>query len=412
MSMAIESLPEPRRRPDDALWRYLARRLARDLPISIREEGRRAVVRSRAPRAELAVREPATYREALTGGSVGLGLTYAAGWWDADDLVQALRALCRRLGIPSPTRQRLESVAARLRPAHRSASEDKDRDRRAVRAHYDLGDDFFALFLDPTLTYSCAYFERPGMSLADASVAKLDRICKLAELKAGDEVLEIGSGWGSFALHAAERLGCSVTTTTVSLHQAEHVRKKVAEEGLESRISVLERDYRDLRGQFDKVISIEMIEAVGWRQLDAFFHGCAGLLRPGGILVIQAIVIDDRLYEWAKRRSDFIKEVIFPGSSIPSLGSLIASAARTGALRLVEQHDIGLHYAETLKRWRARLHEERAHVLALGFDESFFRLWDFYLAYCEAGFAERRISDVQLVFESPAAVRHRWTPWP
>jgi cyclopropane-fatty-acyl-phospholipid synthase len=363
------------------------------------------------PEATLMVREPAAYREVLTRGSVGLGRTYAAGWWDADDLVLALRLLTRRLPVGSSGRQQLLRLAGLLK-ARRRPAEDKNQNRRDVQAHYDLGDEFFARFLDPTLTYSCAYFDRPGMTLAEGSVAKLDRICQLAELAAGDEVMEIGTGWGSFALHAAAQYGCSVTTTTVSSRQLDFARRRVTELGLDSQISVLDLDYRDLRGQFDKVVSIEMIEAVGWRQLDTFSGMCARLLRPGGILVVQAIVIDDRVYERAKRGSDFIKTVVFPGSSIPSTASILSSVRRTGPLRLVECHDIGLHYAETLSRWRSRFHDERAAITALGFDEFFLRLWEFYLAYCEAGFAERRISDVQLVFEAPAARRRRGMPLP
>lgn len=408
-SIGIE-MPRARPRPDDVVWRALTRWLLRGWPIDLRESG---VLRTRRPSGSdvaVQVREAATYREVLKDGSVGLGRTYAAGWWETDDLVLALRMLTRRLGVASPSRQRLLRFAGVLKEGWPHQADNKLRIRRDVRAHYDLGDEFFARFLDPTLTYSCAYFERPGMSLEEASVAKLDRICRLAELECGDNVVEIGTGWGSFALHAAAQYGCAVTTTTVSSHQLRVARRRVAEQGLHGLVSVLDLDYRDVRGQFDKVVSIEMVEAVGWRHLDAFFSACAGLLRPGGILVLQAIVIDDQVYEQAKRQADFIRTVIFPGSSIPSIASILSSARRTNSLRLVECHDIGLHYAETLSRWRARFREERAAISALGFDDAFIRLWDFYLAYCEAGFSERRISDVQFVFEAPGARRRRGTP--
>lgn len=405
------ALPRSRPRADDVVWRAVSRRLLRGVPIDLRENGAPPTDGSTG-RVTLKVHDPATYREVLKGGSVGLGRTYAAGWWEADDLVLALRLMTRRLGLPSPSRQRLVRLAGLLKGGWSGAAENKQRDRRQVRAHYDLGDEFFERFLDPTLTYSCAYFERPGMCLEEASVAKLDRICRLAELERGDSVVEIGTGWGSFALHAATQYGCSVTTTTVSARQLGVARRRVSEQGLDGQVTVLDLDYRDLRGQYDKVVSIEMIEAVGWSQLDSFLSACAGLLRPGGLLVLQAIVIDDRLYEQAKRQADFIKTDIFPGSCIPSVASILASARRTGALRLVECHDIGLHYAETLARWRERFQAERASISALGFDESFLRLWDFYLAYCEAGFSERRISDVQLVFEAPGARRHRGSPPP
>lgn len=403
--------PRAARRLDDAVWRALATKGLRGSGIRLCDESLPCSAADNAStHTVVRVREPAAFREVVKRGSVGLGRTYAAGWWEADDLVSVLRLLTRRVAPGSRTRQRLLAVPGLLRAMRPRLPRDKVRDRQDVQAHYDLGDDFFALFLDPTLTYSCAYFERSGMTLAEASIAKLERICELAALKRSDAVLEIGTGWGSFALHAAKHYGCSVTTTTVSARQHAYARRRVREEGLDSQVSVLDLDYRDLEGKFDKVVSIEMIEAVGWRQLDTFLGVCARLLRPSGTLVLQAIVIDDELYENSKRRADFIKTDVFPGSTIPSIGSILRSARRTGGLRLVECHDIGLHYVETLARWRCELHRQRAAVHALGLEKSFYRLWDFYLAYCQAGFAERRISDVQLVFEAPDARRSRGTP--
>lgn len=409
--------PLAHRSPDEALWRALARRAVRGVPVALYEEGRLLEGRSGCPEATLNVREPQTYREVFRRGSVGLGQTYSAGWWEAEDLVTLIRLFARAFGASASGWARLTSPWSAVRPGRGARRREtwvparsKDLDRADVRAHYDLGDDFFALFLDPTMTYSCAYFEQPGMTLEEASVAKLERICRLAELDAGDEVVEIGTGWGSFALHAAARYDCRITTTTVSSRQVEYARRRVDEAGLGHLVSVVDLDYRDLRGLYDKLVSIEMVEAVGWRQLDRFFRSCAGLLRPGGLMALQAIVIDDRFYERAKRRDDFIKAAVFPGSSIPSVGSLVSAARRTGALRLVECRDIGLHYAETLARWRRRFGEQRGALSRLGFDEDFFRLWDFYLAYCQAGFAERRISDVQLLFECPGASRHRGKP--
>jgi cyclopropane-fatty-acyl-phospholipid synthase len=224
--------------------------------------------------------------------------------------------------------------------------------------------------------------------------------------------MEIGTGWGSFALHAARQYSAKVTTTTISANQLVFARRRVRDEDLEALVSVVDSDYRDLVGQFDKVVSIEMVEAVGWPQQDAFFEACARLLRPGGLFVLQSIVIDDRYYEQSKYQKDFIKSVVFPGSCIPSVGSIVSSARRTGRLRLVECHDMGVHYAETLSRWRSQFLKHRAEVEALGYDDAFVRLWDFYLAYCEAGFAERRISDVQFVFEAPGTRRRRGTPAP
>ena len=404
------TLPLGRGRLDDVVWRSLAGRLLRSSPIEIQDASVRITKSSGTrTRGTVRVRNPAAYREVLRAGTVGLGRTYAAGWWEADDLVWVLRLLTRRLARPVGLRGRLLSLPGLARGARRRRRAGKHQDRLDVRAHYDLGDDFFAMFLDPTLTYSCAYFTTPGMTLEQASVAKLERICELAEIGPDDEVMEIGTGWGSFALHAAERHGCSVTTTTVSARQFDFAQKRVAERGLESMVTLLDLDYRELSGQFDKVVSIEMIEAVGWRQLDAFFGSCARLLRPGGIAVVQAIVIDDRLFETSKRRIDFIKSEIFPGSSIPSARSISDSARRAG-LRMVESHDLGLHYSETLARWRRRLHEPRDSTAMGCFDDSFLRLWDFYLAYCEAGFSERRISAMHFVFEAPGAVRRRAMP--
>jgi cyclopropane-fatty-acyl-phospholipid synthase len=394
----------------DALGRAVVRRLVRRVPLSLSENGR-LIESGPAPTvAAVNVREPAAYRAVALGGSVELGRTFAAGWWEADDLVGLLRFLTRRLVRPPTRLDRLASLTSARGGRRLPQRVDKDRDRRNVRAHYDLSDEFFALFLDPTLTYSCALFERPGITLEEAQTAKLERICQLAELDPSDSVLEIGTGWGSFALHAAGRHGCSVTTTTVSEHQLVHARRRVKEADLGSLVSVHDLDYRDLEGTYDKVVSIEMIEAIGWRQVDTFFQACARLLRPGGLLALQAIVIDDRFYERAKHRDDFIKAVVFPGSCLPSVSSLVAAAGRTNSLRLLECADIGQHYAETLARWRSRFHQNRREIEALGFDETFLRLWDFYLAYCEAGFAERRISDVQLLFEAPGGHRRRGAP--
>ena len=352
--------------------------------------------------------DPAAYRAVLARGSVGLGTSYAAGWWDSDDLVGVVRSASRRLPSPAGRLGRITDVLGRaggLGPGRHSAArnglDSRAEDRLDVQAHYDLGDEFFAAFLDPTLTYSCAYFERPGMSLEEASVAKLDRLCAKLDLGPDDEVLEIGTGWGSFAAHAATRYGCRVTTTTISDRQFAYARRRVGEAGLDHLVTVRNDDYRDLHGQWDKVVSVEMIEAVGWRQYRTFFESCARLLRPDGLMALQAIVIDDARYERAKRVDDFIKAVVFPGSCIPSVGVIVAVTTGATDLRVIGLEDIGAHYAETLHRWRARFLDNRRAIAALGFDEPFLRTWDLYLAYCEAGFEERRISDVQMILAKP-----------
>jgi cyclopropane-fatty-acyl-phospholipid synthase len=281
--------------------------------------------------------------------------------------------------------------------------------RRNIGAHYDLSNEFFAAFLDDTLTYSCAVFERPGASLKEASLAKYERICRLADLSGGHEVLEIGTGWGGFALYAAERYGCRVTTTTISREQFALATRRVADAGLADRVRVLDKDYRDLTGRYDRLVSIEMIEAVGPQFLPTFFERCAALLVPEGRMALQAITIRDDQYDAARRETDFIKRHIFPGGTIFSLTALSLAASRTD-LRLLRADDIGPHYAETLRRWRANLRASWPGLLARGFDERLLRLWEFYFCYCEGGFAEGYLGDVQLAFARPGAVAAR-TLW-
>jgi len=353
-------------------------------------------------RVTVKVHDPATYAEVRAHGSVGLGRSYVAGWWDTEDLVELFRIATRHLPSPEGLAGRSLGLWSKVR-GDRSRSRDRHREREVedVRSHYDLGEDFFELFLDPSLTYSCALFERSQMSLEDAQLAKLGRICHDIALGPGDEVLEIGSGWGSFAIHAASRYGCKVTTTTVSQRQYDHVKRRVDEEDLGDLVEVRADDYRDITGSFDKIVSIEMIEAVGWPRFDRFFEVCSERLRPDGLMALQAIVIDDALYERAKRSDDFIKAMIFPGSSIPSIRSIEGSLKKKTDLRVVGLSQIGHHYVETLARWREQLLSRRGEVVDLGFDESFVRLWDLYFAYCQAGFAERRIGDVQMILAKP-----------
>ncbi len=364
------------------------------------------------PVARVVVRDPRAYRALVRRGSVGLGASYAAGWWECDELTDLVRILER---ATTPARRRSDALARRLGPLVEPARRlrewvrppervrTREVDRRHVRAHYDLSNDFFALMLDETMMYSCAFFERPEVTLAEAQSAKLDRLCAKLALSADDHVVEIGTGWGGFALHAARHYGCRVTTTTISDAQFEFATRRVAEAGLADRVSVENRDYRELEGTYDKLVSIEMIEAIGWRQLDTFFATCARLLEPGGLMGLQAIVIDDASYERAKRREDFIKRLVFPGGFLPSIEAMTRSTARVSDLRMVDLEDIGRHYAETLARWRANLEARARAVAALGLGETFSRLWRMYLCYCEAAFLERHVSDVQVVF-----ARDRW----
>ncbi len=354
------------------------------------------------PQATMVIHDPSVYGTVLRGGSVGFGRTYADGLWDSDDLTSLVRVLSIGLQPVTAVQDRVgqwwgsaTDWARRLRPP------DKVTDRLNIRSHYDLSNEFFALMLDETMMYSAAIFETPTVSLAEAQRAKLDRICTKLSLGPDDHVVEIGTGWGGFAVHAAQNYGCRVTTTTISDAQFEYASKRVVDAGLAERITVLDRDYRDLRGSYDKLVSIEMIEAVDWRQHDTFFGTCASLLADDGLMALQAITIDDRSFERAKNSSDFVVELIFPGGCVPSVETITRSLRRTTPLTVIDLEDIGRHYVETLHRWRENVRRNRDEISALGMGPRFERLWDLYLCYCEGAFAERHISDVQLVLAMP-----------
>ena len=352
---------------------------------------------------EIVVRDPRFYRAVAFGGAVGAGEAYAEGWWTTDDLTAVGRLLLRN----RESLERLETGWARLAQPLRRLTHALNRNtrrgsRRNIGAHYDLGNEFFRTFLDDTLTYSCGLFERPGATLRDASIAKYERIAALIDLRPEDHVIEIGTGWGGFAIHAASRYGCRVTTTTISEEQFTLASTRVMEAGLADRVTVLRRDYRDLGGSYDKLVSIEMIEAVGHEHFGTFFALCARLLKPDGRAAIQAITIEDSRYDAARREVDFIKRHIFPGCCIPSLVVLLQAASRAD-LRLERTDEIGAHYAETLRRWRMNLSASRDRLAGLRFDDRFQRLWEFYFCYCEGGFQERAIGTVQMVFAKPAA---------
>jgi cyclopropane-fatty-acyl-phospholipid synthase len=350
----------------------------------------------------VAVHATATYREVLTRGSAGMGEAYVDGWWDCDDLPTLVRILARNLPRLDTFRNGVDRVVS---PAtdliRRMRREDLTRDRLNISAHYDLGNEFFELFLDDTMMYSSAWFADPAVTLAEASTAKLERICSKLGLGPEDHVVEIGTGWGGFATYAAREHGCRVTTTTISVEQERYTRDRIASEGLDHLVTVLGADYRELTGTYDALVSIEMIEAVDWREHDRFFATCGRLLRPGGRMALQAIVIPDQRYERAKTTQDFIKRYVFPGGCLPSVEAIVRSTARTTELSMVDLEDLGLHYAMTLARWRERLFKHEARLGDLQVDEAFLRLWDFYFAYCEGAFAERYVSVVQAVFATP-----------
>ncbi|MBL8842475.1 MAG: class I SAM-dependent methyltransferase [Planctomycetes bacterium] len=350
----------------------------------------------------LEVLDPEFWWRVALRGSIGAGESYMAGEWRASDLVLLVRLFARNRVL----NEQVEGGLARLlrpllRLAHARRRNDRDGARRNIADHYDLGNDFFALFLDPSMTYSCALFETPEQSLADAQRAKIERLCRRLELAPGDHLLEIGTGWGAFALHAAREHGCRVTTTTISRRQHELARERVRAAGLADRIDVRLEDYRDLAGTFDKVVSVEMVEAIGWRQFETYFAAIGRLLAPHGAAAIQSIVIADERYEAARDSVDFIQTHIFPGCCIPSVSALVGAAARASDLRLVALDEIGPHYARTLREWRLALLAQRPALARMGVPEQRIRAWEWYFAYCEGGFEERVLGDVQLRFDRP-----------
>jgi cyclopropane-fatty-acyl-phospholipid synthase len=352
--------------------------------------------------ATVTIRHPGSYRRVLFSGSRGLGEAYVAGWWEADDLTVFLRLLVRNLPRLERHFRSWTKLAGPFYDLIKWPFRNTLQGSRAnIYAHYDLGNDFYALFLDETMTYSCGIFEGEDSTLEEASVAKYDRICQKLALQPGDHVLEIGSGWGGFALHAASRCGCRVTTTTISPAQLTLARKRVQAAGLEDRITLLLQDYRHVQGSYDKLVSIEMIEAVGFEYLDDFFRVCSERLKEDGLMCLQAITIADQVFDRYRRSLDFIRSHVFPGSCLTSVAAMTASLARATDLRLIHLEDITPHYVKTLKLWRENFRARLDQVRALGYPESFLRLWEFYLCYCEAGFAERYTGDVQVLLAKP-----------
>ncbi len=362
--------------------------------LSLDEGAGRRLVRGEGPEAQLSVQDRAAYAALAWGGSKGLGRAYVAGQLDSEDLTALMRFLFR---ATEPNRRRLDRLARALEPVRpRGRVPRPEEDRRHVGAHYDLSNDFFSLMLDETMAYSCAIFEGTE-DLHAAQVEKIDRLCRRLELRAGQRLLEIGTGWGGLAVHAATQYGVEVTTTTISAEQRAYAEERVRAAGLTGQVRVLGEHYRDLTGRYDAVVSVEMIEAVDWRLYDDFFASMAARLVDGGRLAMQAITITERSFDRAKRRRDFIAEMVFPGGCLPSVSALTRAGARAG-LDLAALEDIGRHYPRTLATWRERVHAHEASVRALGLDERFSRLWDLYLAYCEAGFLEGHLSDVQMLF--------------
>jgi cyclopropane-fatty-acyl-phospholipid synthase len=353
---------------------------------------------------ELTVHDPALYRRMLFGGALGAAESLMDGQWTAYDLTGVVRLFVRNLDVLDGFDRGWGSWRGGLeRLRHWWRGNTRRNARANIRAHYDLGNPFFQLFLDPTMNYSSALFSnlasgQPGESLHRAQLNKMERLCQQLDLRPGQHLLEIGTGWGSLACYAARHYGCRVTTTTISAEQYQWSCERVRQEGLEPLVTVLDQDYRHLTGQYDRIVSVEMIEAVGDRYYDVFFAKCRELLRDDGLLLLQSITIVDQRYRQHLRNVDFICKYIFPGGSLPCISRLTQSAADAGAMRLVQLADFAPHYAETLRRWRGRFHQHAAGIRALGYDERFRRMWDYYLAYCEAAFEERQINLVHMLF--------------
>lgn len=393
----------------------LARRVVRERLASLRngqivvtENGRHesfgAVTDDQPLTVQLTVNDPRFYSDIAFGGVVGAGESYIQGCWSCDELTALVRILVKNrdvlLDMDSGTAHLTRPLQKMFHWINRNT---RDGSRRNIAAHYDLGNEFYALWLDRRMMYSSAVFEHVDMSLESASVAKLDRVCRKLNLSPRDHVLEIGTGWGGFAIYAAENYGCRVTTTTISRQQHDYAKEAIARAGLDDRITLLRSDYRDLEGQYDKLVSIEMIEAVGHEFRDTYFRKCCELLKRDGLMLLQSITIADQHYERAKRTVDFIKRYIFPGGCLPSVTAMSDSLTRVTDMRIVDLEDIGPHYATTLRHWRERFFDNIDRVRGMGFSEEFIRMWQYYLCYCEGGFLERAIGNVQMLMMRPDA---------
>ena len=356
-------------------------------------------------KATIEVQNSRMYMDIAAKGLNGSADAFIKGWWTCDNLTNLVRIFTRNRDTANKFESGIANLAIwALKLSHSCRRNNLKESLRNIHAHYDLGNEFFSTFLDDTRMYSCAIFTKPESSLHEASITKIDRICKKLNLSPADHLLEIGTGWGGFALYAAKKYGCRITSTTISQEQFIFSENLIKKNGLQDQVTILKKDFRELEGQFDKLVSIEMIEAIGHRLYKTFFQKCGQLLKPEGLLAIQAITITDNLFHESKDFIDFIKQYIFPGSCIPSISAL-CSAASSSDIKLFHLEDITPHYARTLKEWRTNFLQNKSHVKNLGFTNPFIRLWLFYLCYCEGGFIERQIGNVQMVFTKPLCRR-------
>ena len=355
-------------------------------------------------KADVQIFSPEFYVFMGSGGLLGVTESYTAGYWQSNNLVSLIQIVIQNKDVMS----QLDSGWARLfKPVnqyiHSFRQNSLDGSKKNILAHYDLSNEFYQLWLDETMTYSCGVFDNKSSTLEEASVEKLDRICRKLQLTDRDSVLEIGTGWGSFAIHAVKNYGCKVTTTTISDAQYELAKERINQEGLTDRIILLKDDYRKLTGQYDKIVSIEMIEAVGHEYVPVFFKIVSSLLKEDGLFVMQGITYNDQNFDVYKNSVDFIKKYIFPGSCLISVSQVTETMKKYTDLSIVHLEDITVHYARTLKIWRENFQSSIPSIKALGFSSAFIKMWDFYFVYCEAGFRERHIGDYQFVFSKPGA---------
>ena len=353
---------------------------------------------------QLDVLSPKFYSDVAFGGAIGAGEAYIHGHWACAELTEFLRILVRNRDVLEKVDSGLALLGKPLQKLfHVLNRNTRAGSRKNIASHYDLGNEFYKLWLDAKMMYSCAYFDSHDTSLEDASSEKLDRICRKLDLSAGDSVIEIGTGWGGFAIYAAKHYDCHVTTTTISQQQYDYAKREVIAAGLEDKITLLFRDYRDLDGRFDKLVSIEMIEAVGHEFHDEYFKKCCDLLKPNGQMLLQTITIADQRYEQYKTGVDFIKRYIFPGGCLTSVTDMSRTMTRHTDMRAIHLEDIGPHYATTLRHWHDRFFARIDKVRELGYSDAFVRMWQFYLCYCEAAFTERAIGTVQMLIMRPGA---------
>ena len=334
-----------------------------------------------------------------SGGALGIAEAYVAGYWSSDDVVKLFQIILRNRDILLSLEKGFAKLVKPInKMIHRGRQNTLKGSKENILAHYDLSNDFYKLWLDPSMTYSCAFFNNDSVTLEEASIEKLDRICRKLDLSEDDSVLEIGTGWGSFSIHAAKNYGCKITTTTISDAQFDYARSRIKDEGLESKITLINKDYRDLDGKYDKIVSIEMIEAVGYEYIPDYFSKLSSLLNNNGLVALQGITYNDQNFEVYKDSVDFIKKYIFPGSCLISIAQIIDVIKKDTDLAMVDMEDITKHYAVTLNRWRKNFMDVIPKVKEMGYSQAFINMWEFYFLYCEAGFSERNIGDVQMIF--------------